>query len=95
MNLSLDFDDTYTRDPKMWQSVIKTMQESGHKVYLVTWRTPEECKELPEELTNIVDGVYPTSRKAKESYMLSQGINIHVWLDDNAWAVTHTMEGWE
>lgn len=95
MNIGLDYDDTYTRDPLMWDSVIDIMQKCGHKVYLVTWRTPSECYDLPKDLTNKLDGVYPTSRKAKESYMLSQGINIHVFIDDNAWAVIHTMEGWE
>lgn len=82
MNLSLDYDDTYTRDPSAWDEFIELMRRKGHKVYLVTWRKPGESAEVYLQLQNKVDGIYCTSRVAKEKYMYSQGIRIDVWIDD-------------
>jgi len=95
MNIGFDYDDTYTRDPIAWIQFIKLFQQRGHYVFLTTWRTPSECNDLDVELLEVIDGVYPTSRMAKEKFMAKQGIRIDVWIDDNPWAVTHTMEGWE
>lgn len=93
MNIGLDYDDTITRDPIMWMRVVDIMRMGGHKVYMVTWRTEEECEEIPESILLMVDGTYPTSRKAKEKYMYSQGIRIDVWIDDNPSAILYTMQG--
>lgn len=95
MVIGMDYDDTYTRDPKSWNAFIMVMQASGHKVYLVTWRTPQECDQGIRDVSRILDGVHFTSRKAKEKYMYDQGIRIDVWIDDNPYAILHTMEGWE
>ena len=48
MNISLDFDDTYTRDPAFWNSFIVGARGRGHHVYLVTARTPEQGQEVLE-----------------------------------------------
>lgn len=92
MNIGFDYDDTYTRDPIFWIDFIKNAQKRGHYVFLTTWRTPSECEDLDVELVSIVDGVYPTSRKAKSSYMYQQGIRIDIWIDDNPSAVIYDMQ---
>lgn len=93
MNLGLDYDDTYTRHPEMWDKVIRDMRSFGHKVYLVTWRSEGESGEVYRKLGNKLDGVYPTNRLAKEAFMYAQGIRIDVWIDDNPRAILHNMEG--
>jgi len=55
LNLSLDYDDTYTRDPSAWDEFIELMRRKGHKVYLVTWRKPGESAEVYLQLQNKVD----------------------------------------
>ena len=32
MHLALDYDNTYTRDPKTWDKVISIFRQAGHKV---------------------------------------------------------------
>lgn len=93
MNIGLDYDDTYTCDPSAWNDFIRMMRRGGHKVYIVTWRTESESTQLYLNLGNFVDGIYPTSRKAKQSFMFEQGICINVWVDDNPSAILYTMEG--
>lgn len=95
MNIGLDYDDTFTRDPLGWAEFCRFMQSRGHAVFLVTWRAPDETEEDIEILKAKLDGVHFTTRKAKEKYMYEQGIRIDVWIDDNPRAILHTMEGWE
>lgn len=82
MILALDFDNTYSRDPVMWNAVIGMMQHAGHTVYCVTMRTPEEGRPVRESLENHVDGIFFTSRKAKRDFMNARQIMVDVWIDD-------------
>lgn len=90
MNISMDFDDTYTRDPEMWNTVIAQMQLAGHKVYCVTARQPSDSLEVYSTLGRMVgvDNCYFTSMQSKKNYMFSKGIYINVWIDDNPDAIT-------
>jgi hypothetical protein len=91
MNIGLDYDDTYTRNPVMWNRVIWMMRMFGNKVYIVTWRSESESVEIYDKLGDKVDGVYPTNRQAKEKFMYAQGIRIDVWIDDNPRAIIQDM----
>lgn len=84
MNVSLDFDNTYTRDPETWDEVVKLFRAKGHKVYVVTMRYLDGWEDIPvtKALKDKVDGIFFTSRKAKKSFMFNEGISIDVWLDD-------------
>jgi len=82
VNLALDFDDTYTRDPEMWNEFIDLMHRNGHNVYCVTMRTQAEGRTVKEVLGKRVDGIFFTARKAKRPYMFALGIRIDVWVDD-------------
>lgn len=91
MNIGLDYDDTYTRDPKSWDMFIFIMRQAGHNVYIVTWRDEEEGKAVHQELAHKTDGIYCTDRKAKAKFMFDQGICIDVWIDDNPSAILKSM----
>ena len=39
--VSLDYDNTYTADPKGMRALIRCLQSSGHKVIIVTMRSRE------------------------------------------------------
>jgi poly(3-hydroxyalkanoate) synthetase len=95
MNIALDYDDTYTLDPVAWSGFIAMMIERNHKVYLVTWRTPEETNADIENIRTKLTDIIFTSRKAKFYFVEKLSIYIHVWIDDNPWAITSTMQGWE
>ena len=46
MNVALDIDDTITRCPGFFALLSKALNDSGHKVYIITYR---EDRELAEE----------------------------------------------
>lgn len=87
MNIALDYDNTYTLDPKTWNEVIDTFQAAGHNVFVVTMRSREEGKLVIEELASRVEGIFFTNRKAKKNYMFDRGISISVWIDDTPYFV--------
>ena len=82
MNIALDYDNTYTRDPILWNVFVANAIGLGHKVYCVTMRSPEEGLQVFHDLSGKVDGIFFTNRRAKKDFMFEQGISIDVWIDD-------------
>lgn len=90
MNLSLDYDNTYTRDPIFWDNFVNMAKAHGHTVYCVTMRYPSEGDDVQENLGDLVEAIYFTSRQAKRDYMFKQGISIDVWIDDIPFFIDHS-----
>lgn len=86
MVICIDYDETYTKDPYLWQIFIVMAQHRGHEVICCTMRTEEEAEDLPLKLREQVT-VYATSRKAKKDYLSIRGINPGVWIDDSPYWV--------
>ena len=82
MLIALDYDGTYTADPYLWDIFVEAATIKGHTIYCVTMRTEEEAKEIPKVLLDKVLLIC-TNRMAKEPILISQGINIDIWIDDN------------
>lgn len=84
MNLSLDFDDTYTRDPAFWNTFIENARARGHNVYLVTARTPEQGADVLNSVGKIIgkENCFFTSLQGKRKFMWANKIRIDVWIDD-------------
>jgi len=88
MIIALDYDDTYTRDPQMWDLLIATAKARGHTVICVTMRYPQEGEQVLKALSGKVDDIIFTSRKAKYDYVTkTQGFVPSVWIDDSPWFI--------
>ena len=84
MNISLDYDHTYTEDPFAWDLFIELMQSRGHKVYVVTARKRRDTDDNLDKLATTSNGLYFTKGRAKVEYCDKKGLDIDVWIDDNA-----------
>ncbi len=82
MNLSLDYDNTYTRDPVFWDAFISMAKLHGHRVYCVTMRTPAEGEEVRRYLSHQVEQIIFTSRQNKHDVCFAYRVSIDVWIDD-------------
>jgi len=76
MRIAIDYDGTYTRDPKMWDIFISNAKSHGHEIICVTMRYPHEEINMP---CNIIY----TSREAKARHTMMKNIEFDVWIDDN------------
>lgn len=82
-----DYDGCITNEQDAFFNFAKELKAKGHQVYIVTMRYPSECIDIPKRWIDLIDGLYPTSRKAKKPFMEKRGIDIHIWIDDNPNAV--------
>lgn len=81
LNFAIDYDQTYTANPKLIEMIMSTIIAMGHTVYVVTARNPvlDTIKiGFPRGVSVVYcDGV------AKRHVMENQkGIKIDIWMDD-------------
>jgi len=82
MRIALDFDATYTLDPRMWEEFISLSVQHGHTIILATYRHEvHDAHPLIDELKKIIP-VYFTDGKAKKPFLEALGIVVDVWIDD-------------
>ena len=74
--IAVDYDDTYTELPEIFEDFMKACKSKGHVVFFVTYRHPGIDKiETSWE-------VFYTGGKPKAEYMRSQGLEVDIWIDD-------------
>lgn len=76
MLIALDYDETYTADPAMWDAWLRLAADHGHEVVCVTMRHAHEWVRMPCEV------IY-TGRRAKAQHMAELGRMPHIWIDDS------------
>ena len=90
LSIALDFDDTYTADPKTFENIIAVLQASGHKVTVVTLRDDQDRHSsmdyLKEEYN--VNTVF-CAGQSKERIVRELGLQINIWIDDNPRYITN------
>ena len=82
MNISLDFDGTYTEDPQLWDAWIKNALSRRHNVFLITMRHETEANAAIKKLGTTIPLIF-TGRRAKQAFVNQIGLHIDVWIDDN------------
>lgn len=50
MNISLDYDGTYTEDPEFWHEVIRLAKDRGHNIYCISFREEQHMGEVHQSL---------------------------------------------
>ena len=89
MIISIDFDQTFSADPKMWGEFARQATLAGNIVVMITRRqdTPDNQKEIADTL-----GVYAAafshvmligSDTLKAHAAAAAGISVDVWVDDS------------
>jgi hypothetical protein len=80
MNIALDFDDTYTRDPELWDQFIFLSRTRGHDIRIVTFR---KSTMRDPALDNIGIPVIFTEYTQKRAHCNKLGWYVDVWIDDS------------
>jgi hypothetical protein len=90
MNIALDYDDTYTRDPKLWLGFIKAATAAEHDIRIVTMRFKHEFTSMDPALLETRIPIIFTSSLAKQPECERHGFHVHVWIDDNPRAINES-----
>ena len=89
MLIAIDFDDTYTKDPYLWNDFLKKCKLRNHEVICVTMRFEEEGEMLQHTIAHFVDKIYFTERQAKKPFLEKMNIKPDIWIDDSPhWILT-------
>ncbi len=83
MLICLDYDRTYTKDSKLWDSFIDMAQSRGHTVIIGTMRSKQEPIES-KAILNRCEVIY-TNRVPK---LFAVKPKIDIWIDDNPCDIT-------
>lgn len=78
MLIAIDYDGTYTADPRMWEAFIVGTNHLGHEIVICTGRAFPPNHEFAPWVT-----VHCTAGQAKRDYLATLGIHPDVWIDDD------------
>lgn len=84
--ISLDYDDTYTADPELWDAFIASAEHKGHEVVVISFRFEEQMTEVRKALPNLK--VYGTNGVLKREWCDLNGIWVDIWIDDLPGTIT-------
>jgi hypothetical protein len=86
MKIALDYDGTFTTDPKCWRKVIDLLQKYGHEITIATsrFKTLGNYNEISKS-TGLP--VLFCDHNAKAESAKKHGISFDVWIDDDPWAI--------
>lgn len=74
--ISIDYDDTYTEDPELFEAFIQLAKSRGHVVVMCTGRN--WGMKVPVSSCE----VFYTGGLPKAEFMKSQGLEVDIWVDD-------------
>lgn len=80
--IAMDFDDTYTAMPEIWDSFISACIAAGHQVTIVTARADSDVKSYNHDIRQVcykhgIDVVYTHGDQKSEHF------EADIWIDDN------------
>lgn len=79
MLIAIDWDGTITRDPEWASDAIRSALRRGHRVIIVTGRSPtEQIHGAPADVP-----VYYTDGRAKMPWLQFRGIQVDVWIEND------------
>lgn len=92
MLIALDYDDTYTRDPLLWNWFVAQALDRGHTVYCVTSRQDTMLDEIRYTLGQLIpeENIIACGHDPKRTVTQNLDIMIDVWIDDNPEMIGHT-----
>lgn len=81
--IAIDFDDTFTADPRTWAAVIEVLRKAGHRVVCVTARkaTDGNIEQLKSAFPPDMLVLFAYGHQ-KRDYAKSLGVDVDIWIDD-------------
>ena len=82
VNIALDFDDTYTRDPALWDQFIDNAKKRGHDIRIVTFRKRTMTDPALDYLAQSIPVIF-TEYVQKRKFTNNMGWLVDIWIDDS------------
>lgn len=85
MILAINFDQTYTRDPALWDLFLSAAMARGHRVLCVSARHERQMGELRDTIGRLIgpDACFRTGVTPKRRFLAEVAdTHVDVWIDD-------------
>lgn len=84
LNISLDYDDTFTSHPFFWKLFIAMAAAIGHRVFIVSCRavTAENFSDIEAATGLPKPRIVLTEYMSKRRVCEARGLKIDIWIDD-------------
>lgn len=82
LQIGLDYDDTYTESPALFDKLIKLFIDDGHYVAIITARN--ECDPVNHKFN--IPVIYCNGNK-KRQFAEQAGFSVDIWIDDMPWII--------
>jgi hydroxymethylpyrimidine pyrophosphatase-like HAD family hydrolase len=82
MIIAIDYDNTYTADPHLWDEFIRSAEATGHTVICVTARPDTMGQPVLDSIGKLVPVIF-CGGEWKREVALSRGYKVNVWIDDS------------
>lgn len=82
MLIALDYDQTYTRDPDLWDRFIVDARKQGHDLVCITSRTYEPGSTKSERVPAPAIRFLCAGSEMKADVARKAGLNVAIWIDD-------------
>lgn len=85
MTIAIDYDDTFTKAPELWNKFVEAATALGIDVIIVTMRNTEQIGDLHQVAHSVPrDKVFFTALQGKRKFMKdNHGRHIDIWIDDS------------
>lgn len=81
MIVAIDYDNTYTAAPDLFNEIIRLFQEAGHTVVCVTGRPEIMGQPVLDSIGKLVPVVFAGQQWKREAAE-KRGYKVNVWIDD-------------
>lgn len=87
LTIGMDYDNTFTADPKLWSMFVQKARSLGHRVIIVTAR--QNTEENNDDINAMLDHwscqmpIIFSSLGSKLHAVEKRGIDIDIWIDDD------------
>jgi hypothetical protein len=83
LTIAIDYDETYTAMPDIWDLFMRRCKIAGHRVLVVTMRNEATSgAEVKQAIGHKADDILFTDYKAKEPVVRAAGYKVSIWCDD-------------
>ena len=80
---AIDYDGTYTLNPRMWDEVLEHFRDRGIIVICTTSRSPTDGQAVAAALTGKVQKILYCGSHYKSAICRAAGYEIEVWIDND------------
>lgn len=82
MIVAVDYDNTYTAAPELFEKIIQLFQEAGHTVICVTGRGLDMSQPVMDSIGKLIPCIF-AGGDWKIDAAAKHGYKVDIWIDDN------------